>query len=193
MKAADVDYPSEFQTKWTGAFGETLPLGWTLRHANVLHWTRFHALPLSKRYAETLDETNAIVERAAKIVNFCFEANTPTWIVVPVFADDIEHVSPALQTLKLTEAMTVLPSEDDQFEDECKFYARKALWTGSQFEYFINNIADETIRGLMYSENNETVFAPYDGGFDIFTSEITTVQELETAFADWMSGRSDKL
>lgn len=70
---------AEFLREWrriTGAdtpgADEIFPMGHVMRYRCQSNWTRFHALPRSKRYADTPDEMEIILSRANALLRACF-------------------------------------------------------------------------------------------------------------------------
>lgn len=65
---------------WHSEFGEIAPRGHLLRRALSAQWVRFHSLPESKRYAESLDEYAEIEHRHCLVASALFSANEPLYV-----------------------------------------------------------------------------------------------------------------
>src|SRR5687767_11747123 len=58
----------EFETFWSSTYSETIPISHYLRHDYADRWFRIHSLPESKRYAESEEEWQILLDRQNTII-----------------------------------------------------------------------------------------------------------------------------
>jgi hypothetical protein len=81
VKNGETQLQQEFTSAWKGVFNDAPPLGYELRDRFTDNWTRFHALPRSKRYADTDDEQQIILSRANELATECFDQKEAVWLI----------------------------------------------------------------------------------------------------------------
>ena len=186
--------PSEFSQVWQRVFGESPPLGHILRHDFFDHWSRFHALPKTKRYAETPGEWSLVLSKANTLATECFGDHARVWVATGCFTDLTPESNSLPDRMSMTKAMTwINGSEDPADTAEMTFFAAEHVWKPNSLDRLFREIADEQERAVLFSEDARTVLAPYDGGFDIISFLPGKIQQLETTYRSWMSSRPDKL
>ena len=177
---------------WVETYGDLPPLGYVLREAVPHRWTRFHALPRSKRYAETPEERATILERANKLADKCLRTSSEVWVIresgrhYPKVADPSETLD---WNFLLHWEMRDEP--DDVIEYDFEF--TRVEWQARQFDWLLTAIADDKTRALFFSLSDGAVFAPYDGGFDLILPSPREVAEFEATYRGWMSELTSKL
>jgi len=184
----------DFEPAWRSAFGESPPLGYVLREDQRDHWTRFHALPGSKRYAENAVERATILERANILATECFGMQKEIWISTPHIVRDIVPATDLVKRLSMKEwKIWSDPSENPEDQIEMTFFVARIDWSPGCLDELFWDIAEDRDRALLFSETDGAVLAPYDGGFDIVCLRPRKLAELEKRHRGWMSDRSDKL
>jgi hypothetical protein len=164
----------EFQAYWVRHFGAVPPLGHVLRRALPDRWVRFHALPRAKRYAETTEERAEVLMRGHALGRAVL-GDAGCWCLTG-------QVSWADQV--------VVPLEWRDGEMVTRFHAERG--TGVD-DALLADIADDRARALFVGAVVPTVFAPYDGGFDMIVESAAQVVALRTQFPLWLSARADGL
>lgn len=177
-----------FLEDWSRFFGDLPPLSFALPKDN--RWVRFHALPGSRRYAETSDDEAIILQRANTLAtevlgpDECWLAQLGRieggWDNVAARWRDEHH-------LKL---------EGTVFYDEVDWpvFAGRVQFENSKFNGLLGDIAaDKAFRTLWLSPASGQVFAPYDGGFDIFLESSEAASEMRAKHQAWLSLRADGL
>jgi hypothetical protein len=62
------------------------------------------------------------------------------------------------------------------------------------FDKLLTAIADDEVDFVFWmNRENGAIFAPYDGGFDLFPSTDAQVDELKKSYPDWLSSHSQGL
>lgn len=182
---------------WRSEFGEVAPRGHLLRRHLTAQWVRFHSLPGSKRYAESLDEYAEIQHRHLLIASTIFSADEPLYVFralneEPKLRGKSRH---QLAGRQFREAVAAVPNESLGHDDEDRMYVRALVskWKPDFFEAAIRLLADWKEVGVSFvSPSTKNIFCPYDGGMDIFTFSISP-EELRARFAGWLSTRPDGL
>lgn len=147
------------------------------------HWVRFHSLPESKRYATSDAERELILSRARILANRILGKGALAWIV------DV-HPSESVQSAY------ELPPATRFVDDEIGYAVRAGLmeWEGKPFDSTVISVADDVgPRTLWMSPKDGAVFAPYDGGFDLFPASAEETTSLKSDFSQWLSARGDGL
>ena len=182
---------------WHSEFGEVAPCGHLLRRHLTAQWVRFHSLPDSKRYAESLDEYAEIQHRHLLIASAIFSADETLYVFralneEPKLRGKSRH---QLAGRQFREAVAAVPNESLGLDDEDRMYVRALVskWKPDFFEAAIRLLADWKVVGISFvSPSTKNVFCPYDGGMDIFTFSISP-EELRARFAGWLPTTPDGL
>lgn len=185
---------NEFSNTWRRYFGASPPLGHVLRHEHFNAWTRFYALPDSKRYAENDKESRIILERANTLATECFGENAAIWIAAAYpSGSSLENNDFAIR-MNMSKAMVWIDkTEEPEDQWEMSFFASRLEWKRNSLEGLFQKVSDDQERAILFSEVSQTVLAPYDGGFDIISFQPGKISRLESCYKAWMSGRSDRM
>lgn len=172
---------SLFLSFWASRHPNAEPMGWKLRET-ATPWARFHALPQSKRYAESDIDRAIVLSRANALGSALLNAGAPCWIV-EARADDIEGDGEFFGSYR-----------EEQDAPTWRYYVREGIWENGKFDTEIAQIADDGPAYIIWiSLKTGSIFAPYDGGFDLFPSSENGVEQLRKEYADWLSDRDDGL
>lgn len=172
-----------FGEEWRAYHNDIPPTGWALRESQSAPWLRYHALPGSKRYAENDGEQAAILARANAIGDRLLGDGSPCWWV-EARTDDLPGTGAFAGEYQLG---------GDPDEPVWRFYVRSVDWKAGAFDDYFTAIADEKLMGLWMCRSSGAVFAPYDGGFDLFPSSFDEVGILKTERSDWLSSEPSGL
>lgn len=185
--------PTEFSKVWRQYFDETPPFGHLLRHDFFSHWTRFHALPESKRYADTRDEWETVLSRANTLATECFGDQSPVWVATGYATDFAPKDNDLPSRMRMAEAMKWRDySEELPDQSEITFFASVHDWTPNSLDGLFVEAANDQENVVLFSEDTQTVLAPYDGGFDIISLRPGKIRDLENKYRAWMSNRADR-
>lgn len=180
---------TDFEAFWRVYFPETLPLGYILRERLNERWVRFHSLPQSKQYAENDDERSVILHRANTIAASILGEKEPCWLVTCRYDD--AKTSALLESdpsFELDYAFQHIEREPGELDDIVfTFYSATTRWRANKFDPVVTAIAEEREQNLWVSSHNPTVFAPYDGGFDLIMPTREEASILQEQFKDWKS------
>jgi hypothetical protein len=170
-----------FRSEWQHFRPNAFPLGWMLRLAEAEPWLRLHALPLSKRYAQSAREERLILARANWLADRLLGSGEPCLLVTVVdkSRSNIGYVQ-----------------DIDAHDDVAHNYylrATEVIWVAGNFDGLLSAIADDTERALWFNRKSGRVFAPYDGGFDLFPRDEAEVAAIAKRRKTWISKRPDGL
>jgi len=142
-------------------------------------WVRFHSLPGSKRYATSDAERKSILSRA-RILAQRILGRGPAWVAdLHLESSEFEWTPYVLR-----------PAMRFVDEDGMAFAIRAGLveWEGEPFDALVVAISDDIgPRTLWMSPKDGAVFAPYDGGFDLFPGSEEAAAALRGEFPQWLS------
>jgi len=182
---------------WQSQFGEIAPRGHLLRRAFGVNWVRFHSLPDSKRYAESLDEYAELHSRHFLVASALFSAGEPLYVFRAHIGETKLRGKARHQLAgrQFREDVAVLPTESLGQDGEDRMHVRALVskWKPDFFEAAIRLLADWQEVGISFvSPSTKNIFCPYDGGMDVFTFSIAP-EDLRSRFARWRSARPDGL
>ncbi|WP_304219732.1 hypothetical protein [Phenylobacterium aquaticum] len=156
-------------------------------------WLRFHTLPGSKRYADTPGEAAEVLRRVSAVGDAVLGREARCQLLL-IEAYGEFHAD---AYRKVREAFGLIPawSFDDPEDDELVWAVHKTQvgWSGAAFAPLLSMIADDEIANVLWFSESGSVFAPYDGGIDVFMRPAERAQSVRARFADWLSPRPDGL
>jgi len=178
--------PTAFEVEWNRRYSGIRPAGYALRHGHAEHWVRFHALPQSKRYAEDDIERACVLHRMNTLAMEVL-GGEPCWVVELHWPG--EQGDAGLATLGLPLAYRFDGNDDEPCgEGVWSVHARQTTWGARSFDVILEAIANErAFSTLWFSRATAAVFAPYDGGVDLFLPTAADVDRLKGSYADWLS------
>ncbi|AYV44865.1 hypothetical protein CFHF_07370 [Caulobacter flavus] len=194
---------NQFQDLWARFHEGHRPIGYRLRQGGAANWVRFHSLPESKRYAETDEERGIILRRQNALAAELF-ASDPCWLVqthwttpdgVIDVADQNDPFA-ATRQFNLEPAFAYVDDEDEDDEDPSSWrvHAGVTRWTDRVFDELLADIAEDRAGFTLWmSEATGSVFAPYDGGVDLFLAEAEQVAALKAKYRQWLSSHASGL
>lgn len=188
---------SEFGTWWATHFGAKVPLGWMLREEMPARWMRIHSLPRSKRYAETEAERRVLLQRQNALARTVLGEGAPCWIVVARYTASARPTMrpPRLRgldsRLRLSFSFPNPWREDDRDRSQGDVWCARVRWRPGAFDTLLQEIADWRESGVLWASRSGQIFAPYDGGVDVFTRTKFERDNLKWRFRAWLSQRAD--
>lgn len=189
---------SEFQRLWSRHYPNMEPVGYELRNAGAPTWVRFHSLPRSKRYPDTEAEWSLLLARQNAIGAGVLGENQECWLVqshreltpdvTDVALNDGNDPFRATTDYGLKPATVTLRDRGTEFERRWQAFVGLTKWSAGRFDGLLRDIADERAAPtLWFSKDTGSIFAPYDGGVDLFLPDERWAIELTEQHPDWLS------
>lgn len=180
-----------FATDWRASFGDALPAGFLCREALADRWLRIHSLPESKRYAETEVERTELLDRQNAAANYVLGDDADCHLLITRFG---ENRAWSFEELPLNgrTPMHFLSAGDE--DDEFQFFDLPVRWQKGAFNELLLAVADDRTGPVLFADvQRRRIYAPYDGGADLFFPSTEAAQLAREHFQDWLSAREDGL
>jgi hypothetical protein len=167
---------------WSRWYPDAPPVGFLLAMAYPDRRFRIHTYPDARRWPRSADDYRELLAlhnplaadvlgpspHALILLDECERWQTgETARLIGISAAEMPILGPRPDYL-------CDPDHDDsQFEVPMCLYGREISWQSGSFDQFIRAVADDAAMGLVFALATGHVYAPYDGGADLFfpTSE----------------------
>src|SRR6218665_1220013 len=177
---------------WQNAFGPSLPAGFLCRETLADRWLRIHSLPESKRYAETAAERTELLRRQNAVASYVLGEIAECQLIVTRFGEHSTWLPSEAVPLDGKTPEYLLSVDDDG--DELHFFGLQVAWCNGAFDELIAAVADDQTGPLLLANiQRRSIYAPYDGGADLFFSAPEDASAARTQFQRWLSFRVDGL
>ena len=181
--------------RWSDRWSDCRPIGHEVRGCARDRWVRFHSLPESKRYADTVDEYAEIMRRHLTVLNALLEAIGRRRGVVVIVAAWSQRAEPAPLDRELAETFpraaywcSILRDLDGTDEYWTHLYAGRSGLASDDLRGVLRLVADDVIADVIVSHDDlEWLYHPYDGGADVIASSVEQRNELRDRHSDWLS------
>jgi hypothetical protein len=178
--------------EWRLRFGDTLPAGFLCRQALADRWLRIHSLPLAKRYADSESERCELLRRQNAAASYTLGEGSNCVLFITRFGEKAEWSSFEEVPLGGRIPEHVLSSGEN--DEELQFFALPVAWRQGAFDELILAVADDRTGPVLFADNQRgCLYAPYDGGADLFFPSSEAARSACTRFGSWLSSRDDGL
>jgi hypothetical protein len=192
----------DFASRWAAWYGATPPIGFLLREKYPDRWLRIHSLRSAARYprsgwdyAELVRRHNTIAnhvlglgaESAFLLFRECSEGPPPS----SIWGGDVEDKNGLSNLGPIPE--TYWQEELGIFAAPICLFGGLVKWEPGQFDGFIIAVAMNEIRGLIVELERGHVYAPYDGGADLFFATAVERDIARGRYHAWLSPHSEGL
>jgi hypothetical protein len=187
--------------KWPSWYPDAPPVGFLLRDAYPERWLRIHSLPDAKRYptsgfdyAELLRRHNTVADDVVGAGSLCAVLVLHT--CKGRGADTVGRAAGLTDgALPLVAALPAELSDEERgvFAAPMCLFGMQTTWSRGGFDRFITEVAEDRSNGVVVCLQSGRVYAPYDGGADLF---YLTEHERDLArvrHRAWASARDDGL
>jgi hypothetical protein len=159
--------PGEFRACWERWYPDSVPLGGWSIHADD-RWLRIHSLPGGKRYPEGANERTIILDVHNTVAGAIIGAAP---CVLLGYDHDGRSRLPDEHPLRRwlgdsPPVMRVPP--DDEDGAETSVFAAHLEWRPGVLDGPLIEVAFDRLRLMLLNWRTGAVFAPYDGGADLF-------------------------
>lgn len=178
---------------WRAWYPGAPPLAHLMRQAHPERWMRIHSLPESKRYAETDAEWAELLRRQNTVATDVLGEGARCALV---FWGNGE--SGWMPEIGLAErdfpVVDVVPAERMRdpvikaWEPEPAFlHGAEVIWGAGAWDQALRAAAVDEARFLIVELEHGRVYAPYDGGADLFLLTPRERDEHRARYAEWLS------
>lgn len=193
--ASSVDDPT---SRWRDRFGDCPPAGYWCRDAFPELWFRIHSLPGSKRYPSAPSEYAELLRRHNAVATSILGEGEACFVYARFISDTAEPSGAPERVDHLRQPLLWQPNlsvvEDDEVPAWLHFAAARIEWASSRFDTSICAVADEASSPLLFfNAVRQTIYAPYDGGADLFLSSSQDRDAAKRRWQHWLSARPDGL
>lgn len=189
---------AEFCRWWSERFPAAWPIGWSLREHGPREWLRIHSLPGSRRGPDDDADWNELLARHREVATTVLGDRFDCWIVV---GHDIDEPPPVeLGALAPAPVARVEPIElIDRWtvagQLALAFAVARAPWDFVCLEPLVRASARGDLASLVIAsaEVPGQLYAPYEGGADLFFHRFCEHDDALRRFRPWLSPRPDGL
>ncbi len=172
----------ELQEIWRSFYGVQVPIAYLLRPQKRDVWFRIHSSPESKRYPTDEGEMQEVLHRHNVVASEVLEENVACALFVPDYA--LEKLKPVFPEVLSATLFCHYENEDAEITQK----ALRVTWEPHQFDPILRYIAnDEICYGSWMNLKSGEIFAPYDGGANLFLNSTQRRDELRTRNSAWLS------
>lgn len=167
------------------------PLAFIMRQRFPWRWFRIHSLPESKRYPESDFDENIVLSRHNQVATDLLGENAKCVLVVTQY--DSEQLDfPYLSSVPDFTPVYRYYTEDDA--EPWVSWATLIDWVPHRCDNLILAIAnDETANTLFTSPSTCGIYAPYDGGADLFHVDPVQINAITARYQEWTSKHPEGL
>lgn len=187
---------------WDSRWPGQEPISYRLR--SDARWVRFHSLPQSKRYPDDEHELEEVLTRHRTVLDeLAATAGDEDRHVVVVTASWSASSQPIPRSAPVAAAipgaqywMSVRTEEDSAFRTWVwtHLYVDVVSLDDPGVEQLLRIVADDqTANALILAPDLSWLYAPYDGGADVYPATPEQRDELAAIHADWLSATDSGL
>ena len=183
--------PEEFRRYWEATYPACPPVSYLLRQALGERWLRIHTLPASKRYAESEAEYREVLHRHNTVLTDLLGEGQPFVVVSTGYAETsapelVRHE--AAEYYPASRHVLTACMEDEPPRLYWHFFMDVQCWQPGMADSLLRQFADYAVANVCFvSVERQSIYAPYDGGADIFLSCASERDVLHHRYAAWLS------
>ena len=189
-----------FLAFWRSHYGDCPPAGFLLHETFPERWFRIHSLPDSKRYADTARETTALLARHNTVATDVLGDGAPCVVVTKaeynprVGRPARGHVQFARLQLRPLVVVTANNPNDTGAGWSIPLALARITWQPGALDDVLLDVANALLGPfLIVSETTGRVYAPYDGGADLFLANAIERDEFRGRYEAWLSSHPSGL
>ena len=177
---------------WMHTFEGALPAGVLLRQRYSDRWLRIHSLPESKRYPDSPAEYEELLNRHNTVASYALGQGSQCVLFVARFGKNQVWSNENLSSLIGGIPTHAFASEDP--DEPMQFFALQVTWRRTAFDSLIRAVADDQTGPILFANTAaQSIYAPYDGGADLFFPSLAAAGAAGVQFRSWLSAREDGL
>ncbi len=187
-----------FELKWKTNWSGNGPFDSRLMEEFPDRWVRFHTLPDSKRYPETAEEFQIILDRHNTVLT---ELDPGEKILVITTQWSNHSADPALDEHSINPGAkhwrTIFESQgetDPDFFTYRYYYIGERPWSPGAADDLLREVADDNLIGVIIAPSDmRWLYHPYDGGMDVYCTSRSQRDQLKELYKDWLSSHPQGL
>lgn len=178
---------------WQTMWGLSEPTGDGLRHAYESRWVRFHTLPEARRRAR--DERDRVeIDRRQREVLSSLSTRPDALLAIAEDWDENDGAAGwSAEGLPGRRAWRHGSARDPQHTDGRAFFWVDLALRPERSETLLSLAADGVAHVLIAPPELDWLYAPYEGGVDVFVVDTTRRESLRARLGAWLSARADGL
>ncbi len=171
---------------WRSFYPGQSPISYVLREQISEKWFRIHSLPDSKRYAENQSEEQEILRRHNSVADEILGGDHSC---VMFFPGHSIRAYPSLFSGFERQFFYRFRNED---YSRLTMFAAHTLWRTHKFDEILIRVAHWDITRVLWMNTlSGEIFAPYDGGADLFLASTERRDKLRARYVDWLSSHPE--
>jgi hypothetical protein len=175
---------------WRQRYSDAEPVGYSLRAAFSERWVRIHSLQRSKRYPEDSSDWATLIDRHRTVSSKVLGTPSMCYLITPWWCwQDACFSSFELRSMPSLPEFRPEPDEPPSGG----YSGKRIQWDFDQFEPVLRAVAEDVVSATVVSEDELRVYAPYDGGADLFLPDSDSRDAVRDSFRDFLSRRTDGL
>jgi hypothetical protein len=150
-------------------------------------------LPDSRRYADSVEDMNDLISRQNAVASYVLGRERPCSVFFTGFGEDVsENYSRIFAESGLHPVYAMSRHEDD--DDLMDFFVADTVWREGELDKIIVAAANDELCPVVFVNFSICgMYAPYDGGADLFFSSREEMLIARDRFRSWISKREDGL
>lgn len=192
----------QFKKYFASNYSECIPVGHLYRTTYPHRWFRIHSLHESKRYPDTPEEWELLLNRQNTIITDVLGEDAVIFLVTGYYKTGLPvsiafEESAFLQNKDLTELeLNEFNKENSDDFNKDLFYKAffcRQTWKHKKLDALLKEIANDELRVFLVSPDKNCIIAPYDGGIDFILKDSRTRDFYMQKYKQWLSKRADGL
>lgn len=179
---------SGFSEFWHSRFANHKPASFALRTTLSDRWIRFHSLPGGQRHADSDNDWQTLLERNNELATDVLGNGSRCWLVLPrdIDPENVENDS-HLSSYRFSFAFKWTDDSEPSFPYERDVNSTEVVWRPGKFNMVFRAIAGwNDVSMFFVSRETGDIFAPYDGGMDLFLQDPAATLVFRAKYADWL-------
>ncbi|HUF27043.1 MAG TPA: hypothetical protein VMM18_08710 [Gemmatimonadaceae bacterium] len=188
------------RARWRSLFGDCPPLGFLLRESFPDRWLRIHSLRSGKRYPETAVEVATMLSRHNTVATELLGDGAPCVVIAnpapnPLHARG-QRSRRQLDALGFRPVMIVEEPDTPVGADgwHIPLSAASIRWREGALNDVLEDVAHDLVSPLLIvAIESGRVYAPYDGGADLFLCSPAERDAHRERWSEWLPTHSSGL
>ena len=187
----------EFFERWETWYPDSAPVGHLLRERHPERWLRIYSLPGGRRYPESDVDWTELLRRHSTTGDVVLGQHAECAFIAAWFGDQTAD-EPFIRQFNLETLALIrddFPDDDsDPADHAVDLYWAVTHWDSAHFTTAIRMRAEDRSPSVLFvALETGNVYAPYDGGADVFVVDPDAKLRTREALRSWLSPRRDGL